>query len=301
MTSLVKISKIQASTLGLGFIFLTSNIILLVYYCRKTNKIIKIKAMFAVFTRNYVYFLKLFFIISFFKPKVIIKIMTFVQNRLNYLFYLVLNKIIDLPIKNDFVFYLGLYAFRIVLLPLCKMLLTFFNFVCRLKLFDSFIFLEAFLLVYGRFWYVLGFCESLVVEGNFYKKFKMFSLNFLGLLINTLYLLVNFILIDRKTGKLVCQNLLKALRGDFFVLFLNFYNSLKIRQKNLQSFWYSKGVIINSLVNNKLKIQFLIIESINLVYFICVWVIRLWWIIYLSRSIKLIVTSKSIKKLVFKN
>ncbi len=129
----------------------------------------------------------------------------------------------------------------------------------------------------------------------------MFSLNFLGLLINTLYLLVNFILIDRKTGKLVCQNLLKALRGYFFVLFLNFYNSLKIRQKNLQSFWYSKGVIINSLVNNKLKIQFLIIESINLVYFICVWVIRLWWIIYLSRSIKLIVTSKSIKKLVFKN
>lgn len=129
----------------------------------------------------------------------------------------------------------------------------------------------------------------------------MFSLNFLGLLINTLYLLVNFILIDRKTGKLVCQNLLKALRGYFFVLFLNFYNSLKIRQKNLQSFWYSKGVIINSLVSNKLKIQFLIIESINLVYFICVWVIRLWWIIYLSRSIKLIVTSKSIKKLVFKN
>ena len=301
MTNLVKISRIQASTLGLGFIFFTSNIILLVYYCRKTNKIIRIKAMFAVFTRNNVYFLKLFYIISVFKPKVIILIITFVQTRLKYFFYLVLDKIIDLPVKNDFVFYLGLYAFRLLLLPLSKMLLTFFNFVCRFKLFDSFIFLEAFLLVYGRFWYMLGFCESLVLYGNFYKKFKIFSLTFFGLLINTLYLLVNFILIDKKTGRLFRQNLLKALRGNFFVLFLNFYNSLKIRQKNLQSFWYSKGVIINSLGNNKLKIQFLITESINLVYFICVWVIRLWWIIYLSRSIKLIVTSKSIKKLVFKN
>jgi hypothetical protein len=88
MTNLVKISRIQASTLGLGFICLTYSIILLVYYCKKTNKIIKIKAMFAVLTINNVYFLKLFYIIIDFKPKVIIKIITFGLKSIKVLFFI---------------------------------------------------------------------------------------------------------------------------------------------------------------------------------------------------------------------
>lgn len=301
MTNSLQISRIQASALGLGFIFFTSNIILLIYFCKKTNKVLKIKAMFAVFTKNSIYFFKLFYIISVFKPKVIILIITFLQNRLKYFFYLVLEHIINLPVKNNFVFYFGLYAFRLFLLPLLQILLTFFNFICGFEVFDSFIFFEAFLFVYARFWYMVGFVETLVVNGNFYKNFKIFTLTFFGLVVNSLYLIINFIFIDKKTAKVVCQELLKTLKGDFFVLFLNFYNSLKIRQKKLQSFCYNKAITLNNLGNNKLKIQFLATELINLNYFICVCIIRWWWLIYLSRSIKLVVASKSIKKLVFKN
>jgi hypothetical protein len=57
-----------------------------------------------------------------------------------------------------------------------------------------------------------------LVSVNHWLLTEIFILTLLGLLVNTLYLLVNSILIDKKTGRLVRQKLLKAIRGEFFCL-----------------------------------------------------------------------------------
>ena len=132
MAYLLEISKVRASALGLNFICISSSIILVVYFCKKTNKIIKIKAMFKILAKNNIYLLKLFLILTFFKPKkgyVVLLIITFGKSQLNSIFYFVWDKRLDLSVKNDLFFYVRLYSFRLVLLPSSQVLLVFFNFI----------------------------------------------------------------------------------------------------------------------------------------------------------------------------
>ena len=85
----------KASNLGLGFLVLSSNILLLVYFCKKTNKIIKIKALSLYLKNNRVYFFKLFVIVSILRPELLRLLFFYLKYFLRsffYLFYYVGNK-----------------------------------------------------------------------------------------------------------------------------------------------------------------------------------------------------------------
>ena len=198
---------------------------------------------------------------------------------------------------------MGFYFFQLIILPFWQVFLLFYNFIVTFQVYNIFIFLELFVILYTGLWIGIGFMSTINKQLSFSKNYKILILDLLSLFIGIIYLLLNKILQSKEDGAKTQREIKNFLNEILLGLFLDLENFWKNLQKLLEYSFENgneKFVVFNKLETNLLKIKFLIVKSIDLIYFAYVWYIRLQWLIYLIRCITLVISLKRIKQFISK-
>ena len=297
--SLVVISNKNGASLGLTFLLIFS--IIICY--QKSKKKIKVENITNILKNNQVYFFKIFVIFCLINPGFVLLSNSFLLTLINSLFYFIFYATENL-IKLDFFFVLGFYLFKLFLLPFWQIFLFFYNFLVAFQVYNVFVFLELFIILYGGLWFGIGFFTTVKRQLSLHKNLKLLILDLLGLFVGFNYLILNKLLYNQEDGAKSHKEIKTFLNEILFGFSFNFITFLKNLKKLLLNFFEilnEKLVVFNKLENNLLKIYFVITKIIDLVYFLYIWYVRIYWGIYIIRCTTLLLSLERIKQFISKN
>lgn len=116
--------------------------------------------------KNKLYFFKIFIILTGFFPKMLMRVFSFFKF---LFFYYYSSTLIENLIQIKFLFLTGLFIFKIFILPVLNVLVSFLNFLIYFKIPEIILVIDLFLATYG---YIFS---QIVFFVKFYRKIKSYN------------------------------------------------------------------------------------------------------------------------------
>ena len=273
LSNTILISKSRASNLGLGLLFMSSTSLIIYTFSKKSKKIKKVKIL---LFKNKEHLYKFLVILAVFFPNFLSS--SFLFSRKKFSDFFELFNILCLKLINfNFFYLLGLLFFQIFWVPFFKIsflffniFLNFLNFLSKIKIFNSFLFLDTAFQLYIFYWSTLGFFAGFFNDISLFSKVKILLLDFLAFLTSTLLLIVTLLFNKEE---------IQFRKFSFLNKNFDFFSYLEKLKKNIYNFFLMKWFEFNQIENFSLKFYFFSIEFLNLFYAITLWVLRVKWLL----------------------